>query len=72
MLERFPLLVWAGAMLLGWIAGDILATDPALTEVFGEGISDRAQIVLSLAGAITVPLVALLWRHIRRPVKDAV
>ncbi|MGH6839225.1 MAG: TerC family protein [Methylocella sp.] len=30
MLTRFPLLVWAGAGLLGWIAGDMIGTDPDL------------------------------------------
>ena len=29
-LDRFPLLIWLGATLLGWIAGDVIATDPAL------------------------------------------
>ena len=28
-LDRFPILVWLGAILLGWIAGDVIATDPA-------------------------------------------
>src|SRR6201999_420647 len=27
-LDRFPLLVWLGALLLGWIAGDVIASDP--------------------------------------------
>ena len=27
-IERFPLFVWAGAALLGWIAGDMLLNDP--------------------------------------------
>jgi YjbE family integral membrane protein len=30
LLTRLPLLVWAGAALLGWIAGDVMATDPAI------------------------------------------
>jgi YjbE family integral membrane protein len=30
LLDRLPVLVWAGAALLGWIAGDIIATDPAI------------------------------------------
>ena len=30
LLTRLPILIWAGAMLLGWIAGDITATDPAI------------------------------------------
>jgi YjbE family integral membrane protein len=29
-LDRLPVLIWAGAALLGWIAGDIIATDPAV------------------------------------------
>src|ERR1700753_1276524 len=28
-LDRFPVLIWLGAMLLGWIAGDVIASDPA-------------------------------------------
>ncbi len=30
LLTRLPALVWAGAGLLGWIAGEVMATDPAL------------------------------------------
>jgi YjbE family integral membrane protein len=30
LLTRFPILVWASAGLFGWIAGDLLGSDPAL------------------------------------------
>ena len=30
LLTRLPILVWAGAALLGWIAGDVMASDPAV------------------------------------------
>ena len=30
LLDRFPILVWAGAALLGWIVGEVIATDPVL------------------------------------------
>jgi YjbE family integral membrane protein len=30
LLNSLPILVWAGAALLGWIAGDVIATDPAI------------------------------------------
>jgi YjbE family integral membrane protein len=30
LLARFRVLVWGGGALLGWVAGDIMATDPAL------------------------------------------
>ena len=29
-LDRFPILVWLGAMLLGWIAGEVIESDPAV------------------------------------------
>jgi YjbE family integral membrane protein len=30
LLERYRVLVWAGGALLGWVAGDIMVTDPAV------------------------------------------
>src|SRR5947208_3677792 len=30
LLARLPVLVWAGAALLGWIAGEVIATDPGV------------------------------------------
>lgn len=39
LLTRLPALVWAGAALLGWIAGDVIATDPAVAP-FLRRISD--------------------------------
>jgi len=36
LLERFRVLVWAGGALLGWVAGDIMATDPFLPRLFSE------------------------------------
>jgi YjbE family integral membrane protein len=30
LLDRLPILVWAGAALLGWVAGELLATEPIL------------------------------------------
>jgi YjbE family integral membrane protein len=30
LLDRLPILVWAGSALLGWVAGELLATEPIL------------------------------------------
>jgi YjbE family integral membrane protein len=30
LLDRMPILVWAGSALLGWVAGELLATEPIL------------------------------------------
>jgi YjbE family integral membrane protein len=38
LLTRLPVLVWAGAALLGWIAGDLIISDPAVVSFF-EGYS---------------------------------
>jgi len=40
LIDRFPLIVTAGAGLLGWIAGGMMMTDPALIKQFGEGLAD--------------------------------
>jgi YjbE family integral membrane protein len=47
-LDRFPVLVWLGAMLLGWIAGEVIASDPAL-EPFLHKVLD-GRIVLTVDG----------------------
>jgi YjbE family integral membrane protein len=36
LLDRYRVLVWAGGALLGWVAGDIMATDPVLNGWFDE------------------------------------
>lgn len=32
LLTRYPILVWAGAALLGWIAGELIATEPVMKD----------------------------------------
>jgi YjbE family integral membrane protein len=46
LLNRLPIVVWAGAALLGWIAGDVIATDPAV-HPFLQRLLD-GQIALNL------------------------
>ena len=33
LLTRLPILVWAGAALLGWIAGELIVSDPAVLQL---------------------------------------
>jgi YjbE family integral membrane protein len=53
-LDRLPILIWAGAGLLGWIAGDIIATDPAvhpkLQSVFDGSVGVKLDAFLALLG----------------------
>ncbi|NEU10941.1 TerC family protein [Methylobacterium sp. BTF04] len=50
LLKRFPLIVWAGAALLGWIAGEMIVTDPFVAErVAGvDHIRELAAIAVTL------------------------
>jgi YjbE family integral membrane protein len=50
LLNRLPILVWAGAALLGWIAGDVIATDPALAP----------KLLVAFSGPLGAKLDALL------------
>ena len=54
MLELLPILVWAGSALLGWIAGDVIATDPAvqpkLQSLFEGAIGIEFDSLLTILG----------------------
>jgi YjbE family integral membrane protein len=54
LLSRLPILVWAGAALLGWIAGDVIATDPGvhpkLQALFAGPLGEKLDALLSLFG----------------------
>jgi len=67
MIERFPIVVWLGAALLGWIAGDILATDPAvsgfLSAKFGEIFAQQVEFAAAIATALLVVGLGGLWQQ---------
>jgi len=43
-LDRFPALVWLGAMLLGWIAGGVIVSDPIDETLFHNLLNGRITI----------------------------
>lgn len=53
LIDRFPLIVTAGAGLLGWIAGGMILSDLGVMKFFGEGI-ESYSIVAGAIGAIAV------------------
>jgi YjbE family integral membrane protein len=65
LLDRFRILVWAGGALLGWIAGDILSTDPALLGYFGD-VMYLWHAWAGRAGALIVVGIGLLQVSRRR------
>jgi YjbE family integral membrane protein len=68
LIDRFPILVWAGAALLGWIAGEVIATDPVivsrLTASFGAKLALQAEFAASGAGALLAVGAGGLWRRL--------
>jgi len=70
LLERFPFLVWGGAAVLGWIAGDILNTDPVVAHLSAGFDADIIELVLELAGVVIVIAAGLIWRRASRIALD--
>jgi YjbE family integral membrane protein len=70
LLDQFPILIWAGAGLLGWIAGEVIATDPVatayLTHAYGVSVAHAAEYASAAAGTVLVLIVGALWRRSRQ------
>jgi YjbE family integral membrane protein len=67
LLQRFPVLVWAGAALLGWVAGELIASDPFLLKALGNVSASVEQWIAPTIGAVFV--VALSWLIKQRELK---
>lgn len=51
-LDRFPILIWLGAILLGWIAGDVIESDPAVQPVLHRLLDGTIALNLDAKSAI--------------------
>ncbi len=54
LLERYRVLVWGGGALLGWVAGDVMASDPALNGWFSADVLHQLHIWGGPVGALIV------------------
>jgi len=66
LLERFPAIVWAGAALLGWIAGEIIAGDPLFTRHLDPAMAHTVHLGAAMAGALLVLLIGVVRRRLNR------
>jgi YjbE family integral membrane protein len=66
LLERFPVIVWAGAALLGWIAGEIIAGDPLFTRALDPSMAHSVHIAGATLGAMLVLAIGFLRRRFSR------
>ncbi|MGZ5157360.1 MAG: TerC family protein [Caldimonas sp.] len=62
-MDRFPVIITLGAGLLGFLAGQMFVTDPALAAWFKSRVPE-AELVFGAAGAIAV-IAAGKWMHHR-------
>jgi MYXO-CTERM domain-containing protein len=69
--ERFPIIVWAGAALLGWIAGEIIAKDPLFTGHLDPASAHTVWTVSAALGALFVVGAGLVRRRMRRAPDEA-
>jgi hypothetical protein len=60
LLERFRVLVWGGGALLGWVAGDIMSTDPAVIGWVGQALAHDLHAWGGRLGSLIV-MSAGLW-----------
>jgi len=63
LLERFPALVWGGAGILGYVAGDIFASDPIVLQAFGAFSPDHVEMAAQILGAALVIGSGYVWRR---------
>lgn len=68
LMTRYPVIITLGAMLLGWIAGGLIVTDPAV-EPWVQGLSwtKQASAFAGVGGAILVWGIGKLLRRRHRP-----
>jgi YjbE family integral membrane protein len=68
-MERFPIIVTLGAAMLGYLAGEMLFSDPAVTTRFGKPA--RSVIVAAEAAGAFIVVSSGLWLQRRRAQKAA-
>jgi hypothetical protein len=58
--------VWAGAALLGWIAGEIIAGDPLFAHHLDPASAHSVQLGAATAGALLVVFIGMVRRRLTR------
>jgi YjbE family integral membrane protein len=70
-MERFPILVWAGAALLGWVAGEIIVTDAGIESYLGRHLVEQAHWWAAPVGAVLVVATGFALLRLRRPAVES-
>jgi YjbE family integral membrane protein len=63
LLTRFPALIWAGAALLGWIAGEMIVSDPVVTGRLGIHVNTSMHYLAAAIGAAVVIVIGYAFKR---------
>jgi YjbE family integral membrane protein len=67
--DRLPILIWAGAALLGWVAGQTIINDKVVADwvrrIVADHLAGDMELAAGCAGAVLVVAVGGFWRHRR-------
>jgi predicted tellurium resistance membrane protein TerC len=63
LIRRFPILIWGGAAVLGWVAGKIFAGDPVTQTLLSGFEPARIEFVAQIVGTLLVLTIGYLWRR---------
>ena len=72
LLERFPILIWGGAAVLGWVAGEIFSSDQVVLNFFSGYDPEHVALVAQIAGSATALGCGFIWRSTHKPVVSEV
>jgi YjbE family integral membrane protein len=67
LLERFPILIWGGAAVLGWVAGEIFASDQVVLNFFSGYDPEHIALVAQIVGSATALGCGFIWRTTHKP-----
>ena len=69
LMDRFPIIITVGGMLLGWIAGTMAVTDPAVTHLIAQ--TDTLKYAAGISGALLVLAIGKWVARGRTPAPSA-
>jgi YjbE family integral membrane protein len=72
LLERFPILIWGGAAVLGWVAGEIFSSDQVVLNFFSGYDPEHVALVAQIVGSATALGCGFIWRTTHKPVVSEV
>ena len=63
LINRFPAIIWLGAAMLGWVAGELLISDPLCAKLLGSTFHLAEQVAAPAGAVLTL---AIGWMLARR------